>query len=363
MSQAPPMPAPDTRSKPPEDPDGSSLNLRFWRRWWVQNVLPWVTSVTLHVSILLVLLLTFTAVKLVRNVQEQEIIPDATLVSDPGGIPNPGMNNDPDHPAGQQVDPVITESSALSQKKSDLNTSLMNLPIDASNDKGGALIDTGTEAAGKSAIRGPTDLAAGSLAQFGTPGGGGIGPRGKVFGHGGNAMRIVYICDASGSMLTKMDLLKLELFKSVGQLLPVQAFDVVFFQDSAHNPRNYLSLSDDLVMATADNKRSLNSFLQDIEGQGSTHVIPALRAAFHMQTKPDLVYLLTDGAFEDEGAPAVIAAINQLNPDKQVKINTILFLGSEIDPDELKDAAGAMKTIAQNNGGVYTQVSVSELGY
>jgi von Willebrand factor type A domain len=363
MSQAPPMPAQDGVTEPPEDGGGVEVPLSFWRRRWVQDVLPWITSVTLHVTLLTIAILTFTAVKLVRNIQEQVIIPDATLVSDPGGIPNPGMNDDPAHPTGQQLDPTITETSGLSQKRSDLNTSLMNMPIDSSNDKGGALIDTGTDAAGKSAVRGPTDLAAGALAQFGNPGGGGIGPQGKVFGHGGNAMRIIFVCDASGSMLTKMDLLRLELDKSVDRLLPVQAFNVVFFQDSAHNPRSYLSLSDDLVMATADNKKALYSFLQDIEGQGSTHVIPALRAAFHMQTKPELVYLLTDGAFEDEGGPAVVAAIDQLNADRKVKINPILFLGSEIDPDELKDAAGTMKTIADENGGVFTQVSVSELGY
>ena len=177
-------------------------------------------------------------------------------------------------------------------------------------------------------------------------------------------MRIVYICDASGSMMSKMDLLKLELDKSVEQLQPVQAFDVIFFQDSLGNPNSQIDLSPDLMMATAGNKKKLYTFLQDIVGQSSTHVIPALTTAFNLPTRPELIYLLTDGAFEDEGSAAVIDAINSLNAQKKVKVNTILFVfvAKDIDPDELKEASAAMKRIATDNGGVYNQVSVSDLG-
>jgi len=335
--------------------------LSFWRKPWVQNVLPWVTSLSIHVALLIIAIATYQVVgKLAKVVQEQIIIPDASLANDAGSIPNPGMEDDHNAP-GQTVDPTITESSGFSRVRSELNSTLVNTPAGSGpNDLGGTLI--GNSGNGGSNGEGLAEATGGALAQFGNPGGGEIGPRGRVFGHGGNAMKIVYICDGSGSMMTKMDLLKLELQKSVEGLEPVQAFNVIFFQSTAGNPQGYMELSPDLQMATAANKKKLYDFLQDIVGQSSTFVIPAVTAAFHTQTRPELIYLLTDGAFEDEGSAAVIDAIRKLNADKRVKINKILFVGREIDADELKEAAESMQTIASENGGVYNQVSVTELG-
>jgi hypothetical protein len=117
-------------------------------------------------------------------------------------------------------------------------------------------------------------------------------------------------------------------------------------------------------MATAGSKKKLYGFLDNVQGHGDTHVIPALTAAFTLPTTPDLIYLLTDGAFEDETAPVVISAIGRLNAKKRIKINTILLVGkpTETDDAEIKDARAAMRTIATQNGGVYTEVSVTELG-
>jgi hypothetical protein len=337
--------------------------LNFWRRRWVQNVLPWASSVVIHIGLIIVMLATYQAAgKFFKVIQEQIVIPDASLATDPGSVPNPGMGDEHDRTASQSIDSSVTESSGLARARTALNAALINTPTGNPGDQAGSLIGLPGNNHGQVAGGGLADSTGGALAQFGNPGGGNIGPRGRVFGHGGNAMRIVYICDASGSMMTKMDLLKLELGKSVQQLQPIQAFDVIFFQDSVGNPSSHIDLAPDLLMATAANKKKLYTFLEDIVGQSSTHVIPALTATFRLPTHPDLVYLLTDGAFEDEGAQAVTDAIRQLNADKKVKINTILFLGKDIDPDELKDASSSMKKIASENGGVYNQVSVSELG-
>jgi hypothetical protein len=353
----PPLPAAAAAPAHDEEPKPA---LGFWRQPWVLNVLPWITSVTLHLGLIIVAIATYQAAgKLFKVVQEQITIPDASLANDPGGIPNPGLGDDPNKQASQNIDSSVTESSGFSQVKSTLNETLIKTTSGSPTDPNGSIFDQNTKGAPGASL---SDASTGALAQFGNPGGGQIGPRGKVFGHGGNAMKIVYICDASGSMMTKMDLLKLELDKSVQQLQPVQAFDVVFFQDSVSNPSSHIDLAPDLIMATASNKKKLYTFLEDIVGQSSTHVIPALTAVFKLNSKPDLVYLLTDGAFEDEGSQAVIDAINKLNADRKVKINTVLFLGKDIDDDELKEAGTAMKTIASQNGGVYNQVSISELG-
>src|SRR6185312_2968605 len=96
----------------------------------------------------------------------------------------------------------------------------------------------------------------GALAMFGTPGGGGIGPKGPVFGHGGNAKRIAFVCDASGSMLNKFSILRRELDTTVHGLRIIQSFNIIFFQE-----QNCIALDNrSLVVATPDNKLKAESF-------------------------------------------------------------------------------------------------------
>ena len=328
--------------------------LEFWRRPWVQNVLPFASSIIIHLAILIALIATYqVAEKLAKVVQEQIIIPDAALAPYAGGVPNPGLDQDSN--SGQNTDASVTESSGFSRVDNNMSAStLANSTADAPSSQ--STMMPGAPTSGL--LQNPS---AGALAQFGNPGSGSIGPHGKLFGHGGNATRIVYICDASGSMLTKMDLLKLELQKSVQDLSPVQAFNVVFFHESS---KGFSMLAPDLMMATSANKRKLYNFLDNIEGHGDTHVIPALSAVFNMPTTPDLIYLLTDGAFEDETGPVVIAAINRLNGKKKVKINPVFLTGKpgETDAAEMRDARTAMNTIAHDNGGVFNERYVNELG-
>src|SRR6185437_10327300 len=71
----------------------------------------------------------------------------------------------------------------------------------------------------------------GASAPFGVPGGGkGTGPRSPFMGVSGNASKVYYLCDASGSMIgMPFDLVKAELKKAIDVLSPVQAFGVIFF--------------------------------------------------------------------------------------------------------------------------------------
>jgi hypothetical protein len=360
MSEAPlPMPAepplPAAAAAVTEESGTPVPPLGFWRQPFAQNVLPFIASIAIHLGIFIVLIATYQAAgRLFRVVQEQIVIPDASLAPDAGGVPNPGIEQD--RQSGQNGDSSVTESSGFSQVKANLNNfSLLNSPT-------GGPLDASPLLPGIPTDGGLRNSATGALAQFGNPGAGSAGPHGKVFGHGGNATRIVYICDASGSMLSKMDLLKLELQKSVQDLSPVQAFDVIFFNESFRNHTD--PFAPDLMMASAANKRKLYGFLQDIVGEGDTYVIPALTTAFNLPTRPELIYLLTDGAFEEETGPAVIQAIAHLNTGRRVKVNPVLLLGDakDIDADEIKDARQAMQRIARENGGVYNEVSIDELG-
>ncbi|HTW93812.1 MAG TPA: hypothetical protein VMD30_03390 [Tepidisphaeraceae bacterium] len=364
----PPLAPPAPALQPPEE-EHPIHPVNFWQHPWVQNLLPFGTSLAIHAAIIVVALATYQAITMISNgggAKEQIVIPDATLVvgADVGGIPNPGMGSDPNRKVSQADDPSVTDTT------SDVSRAHIANPI--SDLAGGTdvdssiVLDHGPLNPGQNTLEGLAGGATGSLPQFGIPGGGGgRGPRSILFGHSGNAMRIVYICDASGSMIEKMDLLKRDLENGLENLSPIQSFDIVFFQDTVGNPDGYNPLARSALMATVQNQRKAFAYLDTIAPSGRTYVIPALKFAFHMDPKPDLIYLLTDGAFEDEGGDAVRAAIDNLDSDHRVKVNTVLFISEEDESpdnaDDLRSAEEPMRAIANDTGGTFQQHSMDEL--
>ena len=186
----------------------------------------------------------------------------------------------------------------------------------------------------------------GPLAQFGTPGGGGIGPRGPVFGHGGNVTRIVFVCDASGAMAGKLAALEAQLTRAIGNLKPIQSLNVIFARDG-----KAVCLSEKAsLQATAENRKAALKFIDGIEAQGKSDPTAALEAAFALH--PQIVYLLSDGGFADPAA--VEKKCLELNPGMKVKINTIAFAGAGGRADER--TAEVLQNIAVATGGKYTLV-------
>src|SRR4051794_22975683 len=53
-------------------------------------------------------------------------------------------------------------------------------------------------------------------------------------GVGDNAMRAVFLCDSSGSMMTKFDTLRAQLRKAVDGLIPAQMFGMIFFSEESY---------------------------------------------------------------------------------------------------------------------------------
>jgi hypothetical protein len=196
--------------------------------------------------------------------------------------------------------------------------------------------------------------AGGPLAPFGVPGGGGgMGPPSNFLGSGGNARFICYVCDASGSMLgAPFDLLKIKLQESIKTLQVSQAFNMVFFQQA-----KYEAFANNLVLASPANKTKAYDFLQTLSLASDSDPIPGLRFAFGL--KPQLIYLLTDGSFPDNGA--VIAECKKLNATKTVKINTIGFFSPKTDPADRKICEDMLKEISSDSGGRYTAVLTTDL--
>jgi hypothetical protein len=278
--------------------------------------------------------------------REQVIIPEAAIVDHGavGGIPNPGLGGDPNLAAGQNVDPAVAVADGWASRRSEtLTATLMGGSApDAVDSVISIGMRSGVTGTGKDGIGGAGSEGGGGLAPFGPPGGGmAAGPKSPFMGISGNAKRVVYICDGSGSMMDVFWRVRTELKKAVEVLKPMQAFNVIFFSDVDVVALNKTTL----VMGTPENKRKAFEVSESMSAAGSTDPLPAIRMAFAQ--KPELIYVLTDGFENATSYRAVIDEFQRLNPDKKVRVNTIL-IRSSANP-ELENV---VRTIAAESGGV-----------
>lgn len=308
------------------------------RKKWVEDVLPWVSSGVLHLGVILALVFLVTAVRQqVAVVREQTIIPDAANVADAGpvgGIINPGLGADPNRRAAQDQ---VTDSTDLQVHTQRLNQALAGAPEGA----GDSMLGVGAAGGGARGTAGGDSDRSGGV--FGLPGGGGGGgPPASFVGVRTNALKIVYLCDASGSMLSVFPALQRQLRLSIEGLKLPQSFGVVIFSDT------FKTLDNKLQLANPDNKRKASEFVTTLSASGGTKPNAGIAAAFSLQ--PQLIYVLTDGF--DQGDPReVLEQFRKLNKDKRVKVNTILLKSAD-DPE----LVNLLKTIASENGGVYKEV-------
>ena len=139
---------------------------------------------------------------------------------------------------------------------------------------------------------------------------------------------IIYVCDASGSMVGQGDeVLRAELKKAIANLSPIQQFNVIFFHESGDSP--YQRISDGLLMGSPHNKGIAFDVVDNLVFSNANNPIAALEEAFREQ--PQLIFLLSHGDFDNKynttNGADVMEAINRLNGDRKVHINTILLLG------------------------------------
>src|SRR4051794_23208212 len=120
-----------------------------------------------------------------------------------------------------------------------------------------------------------------------------------------NAKQIIFMCDASGSMINKFASLKNELNKAILELPPNCTFNILFFQDGKAVMLNRNAM----VAATQEGKRAASKLLEEVTTTSTSDPIQGLIAGFRLH--PDLIYVLTDGDFPDNDA--VIKKVRQLN--------------------------------------------------
>ena len=166
---------------------------------------------------------------------------------------------------------------------------------------------------------------------------------------GGNARRIVYVVDASGSMIGAFPMILEELRKSVENLSAAQSFAIIFFQrdQAVETPPG-----GQLVRATDENKgRTLEWIGRNILPSGRSSPLNALERAMALQ--PEVVFLLSSnitgsGRYE-MNTDALLAGLDALNPidpgvgSRKTIINCVQFLE--------EDPLDALKLIARRHGG------------
>jgi hypothetical protein len=319
----------------------------FWRRPFVQDVLPLAASLFLHVGLLVIAWVTYRAVQVMMDVSTTPtVIPDfVTPISAEATIPEfRGLADDPTRRAEQNQIPDVPESATgLSDKRS------VALTLTQSEGVAGENLDSAialgmsktfsTGIAGRSGTEGGP-----GLAKFGRPGGGANVDFCSV--PGARVNRVAFLCDSSGSMMNKFDTLRQELHKAVDLLKPIQSFDIIFFSAD-----RFVALDSQLLLALPEAKRKAFDFLDKTAPHDSSDPIPGLRAAF--ATDPELIFMLTDGDFPNNAQ--VLEEIRRLNKGKRVKINTIAFM------DRGEEYEKLLKQIADENGGTFKFVAEQDL--
>ena len=253
--------------------------------------LSWGVSLTFHCGLFVILY--FIVWTLSQGTSEDVIIPIATLSDTPGTEFTVEQSETLETAQASEVaQPEYTnqQSAAISAEAIETEISLIGI--------------------------GSSPLTGSSLNSIGVKSGGPDGPASKFFGTGGNARKICFVVDRSGSMLDSFDFVKRELKQSIRDLQPVQSFHVMFF--SAGEPLEYPAKR--LVSATVQNKEKVYKWIDNVVNQGQTNPEKALMRAIKL--KPELVYFLTDGDFDRK----IIFTLRRVNEDKRVKINAIAFV-------------------------------------
>ncbi len=159
----------------------------------------------------------------------------------------------------------------------------------------------------------------------------------SFFGTASRGNRFVFIIDKSGSMSgERLNAAKTELCGTLKVLKPTDQFMIYFFGDNAEP-----FPAPAMLKGTPENIRRATQWVRNRESDGGTNPVQALRWCFNL--RPDTVWLLTDGRFNDEGG--ALDAIANGNRQLRARINTLAFHD--------KGGADILQRIARENDGNY----------
>jgi len=282
------------------------------------DLFAWLTSTLLHVAVFGTL---YTCWSQDANIVRRDIIPEARFAAAPGPVTPP---------SGKQS--LKLAQVPLSTPKPTLLSPPDELPVSAApRDEWPDLILPIQQPP-----RPEASHTAGPVGESTA-----VAPLSAFFGQAGNAYRVVYIVDLSASVATFIDSILAELTKSIKELIPAQRFNIVMAEPEG---RVTVFIPGRIVPANGKYKREATEFIDRYIGYrkpGPVDPIKAMQAAF--APKPELIYFLTDGLYENLRAD-LLRELRHLNADHAVKITTLGF-----DPSPI--AKGLLEQIARRHGG------------
>jgi uncharacterized protein with von Willebrand factor type A (vWA) domain len=160
----------------------------------------------------------------------------------------------------------------------------------------------------------------------------------SFFGTKSKGTRYVFVIDKSGSMgaHNKFGRAKRELIKTLKALPKNSRFMIYFFDEGSEQmPVN------NMMAAVPGNISWAEDWVKSVGMGGGTDPRRALKSGFSL--KPDTLWLLTDGEFDNESA--VLAQIRSANPKDRVRINTLAIMD--------RGGERVLKQIARENDGTY----------
>ena len=294
---------------------------------------PWLISFLLHVG--LVLLAVFVVWSVQSDLEGEEVI-----------IPIARLSASPQPPLTMKLARTTRQTNARTRRTLTQRTTVTTTAL------------SGNVGSPKPAL-GPVQAVKASPFDTGVRAGAGLEAR--FFSVGGNARRLVYLVDASGSLIDTLPFVILELKRSIGQLSSQQQFTVIFFQgdEAVEVPPPGLKRAD------AEGKLRVIRWIDDDSGhvtpKGLSNPIKALRQA--LRYRPQLLFILSDnitgqGRYEVDQR-RLLADIQRENTTG-TKINTIQFLYR--DKLERYGLTPTLQLIAERSGGIYKFLDGRELG-
>lgn len=184
-------------------------------------------------------------------------------------------------------------------------------------------------------------------------------PQGAAFmGTHADGMKVVFVIDASGSMVSynALQVAKAALLASLQALDERQQFMIIFYDDSPH----VLILRDQtkptLAYATEINKTLARQSIASVQaGEGTQH-LPALNLALKMN--PDAIFFLTDADNNTPIWPNDLEKIRKLN-NGRAQIHSIEF-GQGAELAATSDRGNFLRRLSSQNGGTYRYHDVTK---
>ena len=163
----------------------------------------------------------------------------------------------------------------------------------------------------------------------------------SFFGAEAQGSRFCYIVDVSGSMALagKIEALKGELIRSIAALFENADFIVIPYSGGAAP----MGGRAEWTQATDPGKASARRDVLALQTGGTTIPLPAFEIAYQLKPRPDAIYFMTDGEFDE----AIAGEIIRLNT-AEIPIHAITLIND--------DAAPYMRDIARRSGGTYHHV-------